>query len=217
MVATYRYCCRTSEIFELTFSSGMTPTKNAPRPTSTADQNDSVPLEASPPSLFPDVRGTSKAPKGPLAACPSPRHLGRQRIELVPRVDQMLRDIANAIGLPPRGVLGHLLIDLSQRIRLRRPLVDGAPEAPDLLGGRDQTMVLRYIPITRTGKHHLRRWTEAHGTGVSVLITRRLRQVDDHLPAGRPTDDDPVQSYQRLLDVLYERPDDAEEDRPPAS
>jgi len=100
--------------------------------------------------------------------------------------------------------MGHLLTDLSQRIRLQRPLADSTPDTSDRLPGPSQTMVLRYIPITRTAKHHLHRWTQSTGTCASALVTRRIVQVEQQLSNTDPADD-PLRSYQLLLDVLYER------------
>lgn len=186
----------------------MNPTKRTPRSPAPSDENDAAVSGTTPPSLFPDVPVPKRAAVSSLSACPSPRHIGRQRVELVPRVNQTLRDIASVVGLSPRGTMGHLLTDLSQRIRLQRPLADSTPHTADRLPGPDQTMVLRYIPITQTAKHHLHRWTQATGTCASALVTRRILQVEDHLSETDPVDD-PLGSYQLLLDVLYERQDDA--------
>jgi hypothetical protein len=156
-----------------------------------------------PPSLFPDVP-VAKPGAPPLSARPSSRSIGRECVKLVTRVDHTLRDVATALGLSPRGVLGHLLTDLGQRIRNQQLPQKSPPVDRDLLGGLDQTMVLRHVPVTRADEHHLHQWTRAAGTSTSLLVTRRIVRMSHYLSTASPAED-PLGAYQLLLDVLYER------------
>ena len=195
----------------------MTPSKNAPRSSSSASRSagrapsDSPHASTPSDSLFPDVELPVENPIVPLAQDDTTNLSVREHIELVPEVDQTLRSIATAIGMTPRDVLGHLLAYVTQRVREHLAAEGGGdllpPETPDRT--LEQTVVLRGIRIPEAGRNLLRRWTRTSGRSVSALVTERILQIDDRLSdvgdSEASSSEHPLDAYQRLLDVLHER------------
>ena len=192
----------------------MSPSKSTDRPSSAASRSaagastDCTRVSTPSGSLFPDVEIPVEFTITPLAEQRRTGPSVREPIELVPAVDCTLRSIATAIGITPRDVLGHLLAYVTQRVREHR----AAGVSGDLLPSPNespapgQTVVLRGIRISKTGRALLRRWARTSGRSVSALVTERILQVDARLSARTDeATEHPLDAYQRLLDVLHQR------------
>lgn len=161
---------------------------------------------SAPESLFPHVQTESEpATIPPPSGSPSTPPAGIERIELLPEVDQKLRRIADAIGLGPREVLGHLLKHASQQIRrgaASEPPADGT-EAGRPAG---TTMILRRIPVGPVDNRRLRAWQDNTGRSPSLLVEQRITTLYGRLSTGRlddTTTENPLDAYQLFLEVLH--------------
>jgi len=167
-----------------------------------------------PESLFPSVQVDDDLRVTPPSGSPTTDPAGRERIELTKTADRHLRRIADAIGLPPREVLGHLMKCVSRSIRDGK--VPDATEVEQPLPSKD-TVVLRHIPVGPVDMRRLRRWVRRTGQRPTVLVSQRILHLWEHLSAERleeTSTENPLDAYQLLLDVLHEY--DAPAVSPPA-
>lgn len=169
-------------------------------------------------SLFPHLKVEGDLRISPPSGSPTTEPAGRERIELTATADCHLRCIANAIGLPPREVLGHLIKDASQRIRDGTVSDSVEGDAPDSI---KDTVVLRRIPVGPVDMRRLRRWAERTGQRPTVLVSRRVLKLWEQLSDDRleeTSTQNPLEAYQLLLDVLHEYADaPGDEESPSAS
>ena len=166
--------------------------------------------DSAPESLFPQVQTESEpATIAPPSGSPSTPPAGTERVELLPEVDQKLRRIADAIGLGPREVLGHLLKHASQQIRR------GAASGTAVMEMEDDhragtTMILRRIPVGPVDNRRLRAWQADTGRSPSLLVEQRITTLYSRLSAGRLDDTttaNPLDAYQLFLEVLHKHAD----------
>ncbi|PSQ95366.1 MAG: hypothetical protein BRD55_10930 [Bacteroidetes bacterium SW_9_63_38] len=162
---------------------------------------------SAPESLFPQPQtDADPATIAPPSGSPSTPPASIERIELLPEVDRQLRRIAEAIGLGPPEVPGHLIKHASQQIR-RGTVSEAVQNGTEPGCQAGITMILRRIPVGPVDSRRLRKWKDDTARSPSALIAHRITELHGQLSAARldnTTTEDPLDAYQLFLEVLHE-------------